>query len=141
MIALLRRRLGRAGKDSGFALIYVIAVTTMITLLVGTTIVVTTSAVVPSVQAAYNQAADAAAQSGLQDFVTRVDSWCADPTSNSQVATCTLHTNAVGPVNINISNSDGSYTATYEWKAEKDPGNRYFRVRSTGVVKEGGVSA
>jgi hypothetical protein len=138
--ARARARLARGGEESGFALIYVLAITAMIATLVGSTLVVTTSAVVPAVQSAYSQAADAAAQSGVQDFVTRVDSWCGDPTT-STVAKCTLHTNVMGPIAISISNSDGSYSASYSWKAVRDPNNRYFRVQSTGVVKEGGVSS
>jgi hypothetical protein len=135
-----RARFARSGAESGFALIYVLAVTTMIATLVGSTLVVTTNSVVPAVQAAYSQAADAAAQSGVQDFVTRVDNWCGD-VATSSVSACTLHTNVMGPIAINITNSDGSYSASYSWKAVKDPSNRYIRVESTGVVKEGGVSS
>jgi hypothetical protein len=143
-LALLRARVGarsaRPDTESGFALIYVLAITTMIATLVGSTLVVTTSSVVPAVQAAYSQAADAAAQSGVQDFVTRVDTWCGDAATSS-VSSCTLHTNVMGPIAIALANSDGSYSASYSWKAVKDPSNRYIRVESTGVVKEGGVAS
>src|SRR5207237_9408279 len=46
-----RRRAGRvrAGQDSGFMLIYVLAVTAIITILVGSTVITTNSSVVPAV--------------------------------------------------------------------------------------------
>jgi hypothetical protein len=143
--ARIRARLARGDEESGFALIYVLAVTTMIALLVGSTLVVTTGAVVPAVQSAYDQAADAAAQSGVQDFVTHLDAWCNTP-STATVSSCTPQTTAMGPTSIDLSNSDGSYTASYSWTAEKwipasDPNGGYFRVRSTGTVQEGGLSA
>jgi hypothetical protein len=141
-LARARARLRRAdgAGEGGFALMYVLAISAIIALLVGSTLVVSTSAIVPAVDSAYAQAADAAAQSGLQDFVTRVDLWCGD-SAHSTVDTCTLNSNVIGPVPISITGGDGSYTANYSWVAKKEPANKYFRVRATGTVQQGGISA
>jgi hypothetical protein len=128
-----------SGDDTGFMLIYVLAITTIIAILVGGTLVVTTSAVVPAVKSAYAQAADSAAQGGLQAFVAYVDDKC--PSATASVADCTLPSNYSGVVEIPIPNASSGYTATYSWLAAKDPTNRYFRVKSTGVVKQNGISA
>jgi hypothetical protein len=140
-LARARKRLQqlRDGGDSGFMLIYVLAITSIIAVLVGSTLVVTTSAVVPAVQSAYAQAADSAAQGGLQAFVAYADLNC--PSATSSVADCVLPSNYSNVVNIPIPNGNGSYTATYSWIAAKDPSNRYFRVKSTGTVKQNGISA
>jgi type II secretory pathway pseudopilin PulG len=134
-----RLRRVRGGAEDGFTLIYVLAVTTMVALLVGGTLVVTTGAIVPSVKAAYSQAADAAAQSGLQAFVAYVDDNC--PASTTSVAQCTLPTNYSGVVSIPIPNGSSNYTASYSWLAAKDPQSRYFRVKAVGAVKQGGVAS
>lgn len=133
-----RRRLHRGDDDAGFMLLYVLAVTTFVAMLVGTTLVVTTNALMPSVRTAYAQAADSAAQGGLQSFIAYIDANC--PSTTSSVSTCTLPSNYSGTVNISIPNGTGSYTATYSWVAAKDPSFRYFRVKSTGTVKQGGVT-
>lgn len=129
----------RDGDDAGFMLVYVLAITAIVTVLVASTLVVSASSIVPSVQASYSQAADAAAQGGLQAFVAYADQQCA--AASSSVTTCTLPTNYSGIVKIPIPNGSPSYSASYSWVAAKDPSNRYFRVKSTGKVVQGGVSS
>ena len=134
----LRRRMQNR-DDAGFTLIYVLAITTAVAMLVGSTLVVSTASLVPAVQASYSQAADSAAQGGLQAFVAYADTNC--PGANSAVSTCTLPSNYSGVTSITIPNNTSSYTATYSWLAAKDPSNRYFRVKSTGTVTQGGVTS
>lgn len=120
-------------------LVYVLMIITIVTVLVGSVLVVASSAIVPSVQSAYDEAAQAAAQGGLQSFVAHLDQIC--PTANSSVAACSLDTNYSGTVAIPIPNGDGSYQASYSWQAAKDPNDGYFRVKATGTVSQGGVSS
>jgi hypothetical protein len=132
-----RVRAVRSGdQDSGFMLIYVLMITTIVTILVGSTLVITGNSIVPSVRSAYSQAADSAAQGGIQAFVAYADANCTD--AKSSVDACTLPSNFSGVVKVYA--KDG-YTASYTWAAEKDAQNRYFRVRSTGTVVQGGVSS
>jgi len=131
-----RARLMRDDAEDGFMMIYVLMISTIITVLVGSTLVVAASSVVPAVRAAYNQAAYAAAQGGLQAFVAYADTNCTD--ANSSVAACTLPSNYSDGVTVY---SGSGYTASYAWLATKDPQNRYYRVRSTGTVQQGGVSS
>jgi hypothetical protein len=140
-LARARTRLHRLRNedDAGFMLIYVLGITTIIAILVGSALVVTASSIVPAVKSAFSQAADSAAQGGLQAFVAYADQNC--PSATSSVTDCALPTNYSGVVQIPIPNSNGSYTATYSWLAQKDPSNRYFRVKSTGRVAQGGLSA
>ncbi len=140
---ILARRRARAGvasdsdsdSDSGFIMIYVMMVILIITALVGGTLVVTAANVVPTVQSNYDQAAQAAAQAGLNQFVANANTQCADG-SHSTVASCGLGSTGAGTVY-----SASGYSSTYTWKAAPDPQGRYFRVTSTGLVKQNGVSA
>ncbi|HEV7203943.1 MAG TPA: hypothetical protein VGN18_04995 [Jatrophihabitans sp.] len=134
-----RRAERRRGDDSGFMMIYVLMVVGIITTVVGATLTVTTATIVPSVQASYNQAADAAAQGGLQAFIAYVDANCGGATSS--VAACSLPTNYSGTVAIPTPGAASSYSSSYSWLAVKDPSNRYFRVKSTGIVKQNGISS
>ena len=130
-----RQQAMRDENDAGFAMIYVLMVSAIIIVLTGTTLVAASGNIIPAIRNAYNQAAYAAAQGGLQAFVAYADSRCTD--ANSSVATCTLPTNYSGIVPIYSSNG---YTANYAWLATKDPSNRYFRVRATGSVSQGGIT-
>ena len=138
-LAHARVRRLRADGDRGFALLFVLGITSMIALLVGTTLVVTASSIVPAVQSTYDQAADAAAQSGLQAFVAYLDGQC--PTASSP-AECALQaglSNDSGTVSIPVPGADSSYTATYRWHSYQS--TKYFRVVSLGKVHQGGISA
>jgi hypothetical protein len=141
--AVERARARAAGArlegDAGFMMIYVLTIIGVITTVVGSTLVVTSASVVPTVQSAYDQAADAAAQGALQAFVAYADKYCANATSS--VADCNLPTNYSGLVDIATPGAGSSYSAQYSWLAAKDPSNRYFRVKGKGVVKQGGLSA
>src|SRR4051794_16758789 len=131
-----RRAAARAERDeSGFILIYVMLITTIITIAVAGTVVVTSANVVPSVRTAFAQAAEAAAQGGINAFVNYADANCSG--SDSSVSTCTLPTNFSGVVPFY---SGSGYTASYAWKADKDPANRYFRVTATGTTAQGGIT-
>jgi hypothetical protein len=132
--ALRRARLIReADGESGFMLIYVLMVTTMITVLVGTTLVATSGSIVPSVQSAYSRAAEQAAQAGLQKFLAYADTNCSN--QSAAVAACTLPLLDSGVVSV----ADGAYSWSYHWTAVK--GTRFFRVTSTGNVVRGGLTA
>lgn len=148
--AALRSRYRQAASDdAGYMMIYVLLVIAIITALVGGTIVVTSSNIIPSVSNAYNQAAVQAAQAGLNQFVAYINANCAG-LNNSTVATCTLpsnvsdpslHPTAISPSSPANAYSGSGYSATYFWQAQKDPSNRYFRVASTGTVSQGGIKA
>lgn len=128
-----RRRAGQS--DDGFVLIYVLMVITIVTVLVGGVLVVSASSVVPAQRAAFTQAAQAAAQGGLNAFVAYVDRHCGG--SDAAVGNCSLPTNFSGARTIYSSNG---YSATYAWRADPDPNGRYFRVTSTGTTSQGGVT-
>lgn len=138
LAAAARRRHAalRSGErpDDGFMLIYVLLVTSMITVLVSTTLVASAGSVVPAQKAAYNQAADAAAQGGLQAFLSYADTNCSGV--NSAVSTCTLPSSDSGTTTIY---SGGGYTSTFRWTAVK--GTSYFRVTSTGTVSRGRITS
>ncbi len=134
----IRRRTRATGDeaDGGFLLVYVLMVITVITVVVTSTLVVATSNVVPSLRSAFSQAAEAAAQGGINAFVSYADAHCSG--ADSSVATCVLPTNYSGVIPIY---SASGYTASYAWKADKDPsGGRYFRVTAIGTTSRGGVS-
>lgn len=140
-LALARARLRRlrADGEQGFALLFVLGITTMIVVLVGTALVVTASSVVPAVQTAYSQAADAAAQSGLQAYVAYLDEQCPTASSPAECDAAASLTNDSGTVTIPAPGADSSYTATYQWHSYQS--TKYFRVVSVGKVNEGGVSS
>ncbi|MDT4922287.1 MAG: hypothetical protein QOI15_3189, partial [Pseudonocardiales bacterium] len=138
-LALARARRRRADGDGGFALLFVLGITTMIVVLVGGALVVTASSIVPAVKAAYSQAADAAAQSGLQAFVAYLDQQCPSATSPADCAAHANLSNDSGPVTIPVPGADSAYTTTYRWHSYST--TKYFRVESVGKVREGGVSA
>jgi hypothetical protein len=140
-LALARARMRRLRdeEDRGFALLFVLGITTMIVVLVGTALVVTASSVVPSVQTAYSQAADAAAQSGLQAFVAYLDGACPSASSPAECAATASLSNDSGTVSIPTPGADTGYTATYRWHAYQS--TNYFRVVSVGRVNEGGVGS
>jgi len=121
--------------ESGFTLIYVLMVITIVTILTGSVLVVTSGALIPSVRAAYSEAAEAAARGGVNAFVAYVDANCSG--THAAVSACTLPTNFSGTQTIY---SSSGYTATYSWVAQADPAGRYFRVTSTGVTKQNGIS-
>jgi hypothetical protein len=135
-ISVRDRRCRRGASDeSGFVLIYVLMVISIVTVLVGSVLLVTGNTLIPAVQTAYSQAANSAALGGINAFVAYADTNCAG--QNSAVSSCSLPTNYSGTQTIY---SSGGYTSTYSWVAQKDPQGRYFRVTSTGIANQGGVS-
>ena len=138
--ARARARAVRTGTESGFMLIYVLVIGTLMTIMVETTVVVTTNAIAPTVQSAYSQAADAAAQGGLQAFIAYADANCS--AAFASVATCSIPNNATASGAIPLDGTaSSSYSATWIWTAVKDPSNRYYRVQSTGTVKLGSLTS
>jgi hypothetical protein len=137
--ARLRRLHADGEQERGFALLFVLGITTMIAVLVGTALVVTASSIVPAVQSAYSQAADAAAQSGVQAFVAYLDAECPSASTPAECALTANLSNDSGTVSIPVPGADSSYTATYRWHAYRS--TNYFRVVSLGSVHEGGVAA
>ena len=132
--ARLRTRSVRASDaESGFMMIYVLMISTVVTLLVGTTLMVSANSILPAVRSAYNQAADAAAQSGVQAFLSLADTSCSGATAT--IASCTTMP-ASGSGTIY---TGSNYTSSYAWTAVK--GTNYFRVTSSGTVVKGGITA
>jgi len=141
MAVAARRRAG-LGQDldgeSGFMMIYVLMITTIVTILVTSTLMVAAASIVPAVRSAYNQAADAAAQSGLQAFLSTADTTCSGATAT--IAACTtMPVSGSGTVYPVAPATDPNYTSSYTWTAAK--GTNYFRVTSTGTVVRGGITA
>jgi hypothetical protein len=133
-----RVRVVHDGTEAGFVMIYVLMITTIVTVLVGATSVVAATSVIPAVRSGLNQAAYAAAQGGLASFVSYADRNCVD--AHSAVATCTLPTNTLFDVPIYSQSGTNGYSASYTWQADKDSLGRYFRVRASGTVTQGGLS-
>jgi type II secretory pathway pseudopilin PulG len=123
------------GADEGFVLVYVLMVITIVTVLVGGVLVVSSSSVVPTQRAAFAQAAQAAAQGGLNAFVAYADKYCS--ADKASVGGCSLPSNFSGARTIYSKNG---YSASYAWRADADPNGRYFRVASTGTTSQGGVT-
>jgi hypothetical protein len=147
-LALARARLRREARDDrGFALLYVLGITTIVSVLVAATLVVTASQIVPSVHAAYEQAADAAAQSGLQDFVAYLDD--ASNCQNLDVSDCAaklgISATTAKASTVKTVVSEGSYASTFQWWAKayvsSDPTKQYIRVKSLGHVQQNGQAA
>ena len=136
-LAHVRARQRRADGEAGFALLFVLGITSMIALLVGTTLVVTASSIVPAVQSTYDQAADAAAQSGLQAFVAYLDKQCPSASSPAACAAQASLSNDSGTVSIPAPGADSSYTTSYRWHSYQS--TNYFRVVAIGTVQEGGI--
>ena len=134
--ARLRARMtGAQPADEGFTLIYTLLVITLVTVLVGSALVVAAANVVPATRTAHALAADAAARSGIDAFMSRLEKDC--PTSNNPtVANCTPGTTSVTNQQIDAESATG-YTASYSYTATKSAGNTWFRVTSTGKVKAG----
>jgi hypothetical protein len=138
MASRLRRRAervrsGDGDAESGFILIYVLMIITIVTVLVGGTLVIAASSVIPATRTAYDQAADAAAQSGLQNFLSTADTNCSGAAGT--VAGCTMTLSGAGTVY-----ADSSYSSKYAWTAAK-AGTKYIRVTSTGTVKKGSLTS
>jgi hypothetical protein len=138
-LAHARARRRQLDGEGGFALLFVLGITTMVVVLVGTALVVTASSVVPAVKSAYSQAADAAAQSGLQAFVAYLDGQCPSATSPADCAAHANLSNDSGLVAIPVPGASSGYTSTYHWHSYSTA--TYFRVESVGKVQQGGVAA
>lgn len=131
-----RARLAADGSDSGFVMIYVLMIISIISVLVVSSLVVSASSVVPAIRSSFGQSAYAAAQGGLAAFVGYIDHNCAD--ANSAVATCTLPTNVAE--DVTIATGANNYRSSYSWYAVADAAKRYFRVRATGTVAQNGMT-
>jgi len=132
---LRARTTDRPAADEGFTLIYTLLVITLVTVLVGSALVVAAANVVPATRTAHALAADAAARSGIDAFMSRLEQDC--PTSNNPtVANCTPSSTTVTNQQIDSDSATG-YTASYSYTATKSAGNTWFRVTSTGKVKAG----
>ena len=77
MNALRRRLAARDDDESGFALIFVMLVTTLVMIGTATMLTVTVNNIVPSKQSQDALAAQAAARAGVQDFVANLNARCA----------------------------------------------------------------
>ncbi len=139
MFSARSRRSGdRTDDESGFALIYVMMIITIITVLVGSSLVITASNVVPAAETAYKQAADAAAQGGLQAFLARLDANCSN-SARATVQTC-YSAGVIGSSGSGTIYSSSGYSSTYTWTARPTDGNTYYRVTATGTVASGAIT-
>lgn len=137
-----RRRIARLrgqddGADAGFAMIFVLMITLIITVGVATTLVVTASNVVPARTNQDNVAALAAAQAGLDDYVAFLNANCA--TFNSTACTSINGTATPGTVK----GPDNAGTETYV-RQVLNPGSYltdgFLRVKSTGRSANGATA-
>jgi hypothetical protein len=139
LAARARAEQGDTAGDAGFVLIYVLMIISIVTVLVGSVLVIAASSVVPSVQSAYDNAADAAAQAGIQDLQARANSLCTG--NNSTPSACgPLLPSSLQNTWIPITQPTTGYTTEFKWTYTVTPGG-YLRVTSTGKVIRGGVSA
>jgi len=135
--AQVRARTATAPAEGGFALIYTLMIVTLVTILVGSALVVAAANVVPAVSSAYGMSAESAARSGIDAFLADLESTCGT-TNNSSVATCTpSHTSASGTINSDTT----AYQAKYAYTWTRSTAMNWFRVTSTGTVTSGGQSA
>ena len=128
----LRRRLTTARGEDGFTLIYTLLVITLVTVLVGSALVVAAANVVPATRTAHALAAEAAARSGIDAFLAELEKDCPNG-SSSTVAACTPDRTSDSYTLV----SDNGYTSAYSYSVQKSPTNSWFRVTSTGTVTAG----
>ena len=140
------RRIAQRGQDDGFSLVYVMLVTMVVMILVATSVAATVSVVRPSRATADKQAAMAAAQTGIDDFISRLnscdgywkDAWVAqtNPSSTAPRSCASVpHNPALTGWNA-ITGADGVSKAEfrYELVATPDNGGNRIRLESTGRV-------
>lgn len=141
LAARARARQQQAARDeSGFVLIYVLMVITIVTVLVGSVLVVSASSVIPSVRSAYDDAADAAAQAGIQDVAAIANANCTG--AYTTPAACNSH--AAWPTGWTaIAQPTAGYTTEYKLDSPSPQvtAGGYLRVTSIGQVVRGGVTA
>lgn len=136
VIRAAHRRLQRGGgEDSGFVLIYVLMIITIVTVLVSSVLVVSASSAIPAVQSAYGQAASAAAQAGIEDLKARADKVC----TGTAAACVGQLPGSLQNTWIAINQPTTGYTAQYKWSYVATAAG-LLRVTSTGQVTEGGLS-
>lgn len=128
-----RRRLAR-GEDDGFALVFVLLVTMLIMVGVGTMLTVVAGNILPAEHSQDSETALAAAQAGIEDYVGFLNAHCRtfDTTSCTSVS--------ADPVDGTVGGADGAGTATYErtvLNAASYTDDGFLRVQSTGHAASG----
>lgn len=141
MIAERLRRL-RRGEDSGFVLIYVMLITTIISILVATVTVTAVANVRPSKQSADAQSALAAAEAGIQAYYAQLLA-TANCASLVMLASNTGACAGLGPgspahsANLVSADSGNAFTggnqASYTYQVIAANAS-FVRVRSTGTI-------
>lgn len=140
------RRIAQRGQDEGFSLVYVMLVTMVVMILVATSVAATVSVVRPSRATADKQAAMAAAQTGIDDFISRLnscdgywkDAWVAQttPTSTATRSCPSVPHNPALTGWSAITGADGVSKAEFRYRliATPDNGGNRIRLESTGRV-------
>jgi hypothetical protein len=120
--------------DSGFALVYVLLVCTVITLAVTMSLVVTGSNVVPAVHATDNAEATGAAEAGLQRYLAFLSANCT--TFNTTACSSINGT----PVTSTVAGGDGLGSSTFTTTVLNPStyiADGFLRVRSVGTSNTG----
>lgn len=128
-----RRRMARlrgtGNGDGGFALIYVLTITMLITIGVAGVLVVTASNVLPAQQGQDDVTALTAAQAGIEDYVADLNTHCT--TFNGSACAFVNGT----AINGTVPGTDATGTETYRLQAV-NPGSYltdgFLRIKSTG---------
>ncbi len=129
----------RRHQDDGFSLVYVMLITSVVMILVATSVAATVSVIKPSRATADSQAAMAAAQTGIDDFISRLnscdgywkDAWVKQtaPTSTAPRSCPSVpHNPALNGWNT-ITGADGLQRAEFSYKLIATPDNGGNRIR------------
>lgn len=124
-LSMSRRRRGpQPSEDGGFALIFVMIVTMLITIGTATMLTVTASDILPAKHSQDAEAATAAAEAGIQAFVAKLNAECVVPTTTCDPAD--IPTTQLG---------NEQYQVTVLGQVD----NTEFRIQSTGTSPVGGA--
>jgi hypothetical protein len=124
------RRWIRRTDDAGQSLVFVLLVSALVLILVGTSVALSTSNIRPSRETADRQAALAAAQAGIDEFALALNRCGADLTGCGDIAAPSTH---------DLVGADGDIRATYRWEivtAPDDTPAGVLRLAATGVVRD-----
>lgn len=132
-----RRRPAGAKDDGGYALIFVLLVTTVVMIATATMLVVVANNVQPARRSQDSTAAVIAAQAGIQDYVSRLDAYCA----SYSIETCPwLLQQKSAPVLGTVGQQSYS-TSAQSWSNYLVSNNGTLRVSSTGTSPAGSADS
>ena len=123
--------------ERGFALILVMLVSTMITIAVASVATVTAANIAPATHSQNNEAATAAAQSGIERYVAWLNANCGSFNSQACASITGDTPNLSGVVSGTVPGASGQGTASYKYQVLNGGSylsDGFVRVRSTGKV-------